>query len=221
MPWRLRAFVVEEELMNEEMLSINPDDLAPRDAYRLMISSVVPRPIGWASTVSPDGAPNLAPYSFFNGVAGPPPVVMISVGRRAGQPKDTLRNVEQTGEFVINVVDETLAEQMNHTSGDWAYGESEFDLAGLAMTPSVAVAPPRVAAAAVALEAKVQQLVPVDGTSYTMVLGRVVRFHIRADLLRANGLVDAMLLRPVARLGGDEYATVGRVFELSRPQRPG
>ena len=199
------------------MVTIVPDDLPPREAYRLMISVVVPRPIAWVSTIGAGGIRNLAPFSFFNAVGGAPPTVMVSIGRRAGQPKDTLRNIEETGEFVVNIVDETLATQMNHTSGDWPYEADEFDLAGLAVAPSIDVRPPRVAAAPVALEVRMTQIVPVDETTYTIVLGRVLRYHIREGLLRPNGMVDATLLKPIARLSGNEYATIGGVFSLARP----
>ncbi|PMP76642.1 MAG: flavin reductase family protein [Roseiflexus castenholzii] len=198
-----------------DVVSFVPEAMPPRDAYRLLISSVVPRPIGWASTIGADGSINLAPFSFFNAVGGPIPFVMISVSRRAGATKDTLRNVTETGEMVLNIVSEELAPQMNITSGDWAYGENEFERAVLA--PSVDVRPPRVAAAPVAMEVRVTQIVPVEGSSYTMIIGRVVRFHIRCDLLRPDGTVDPLRLNPIARLSGDEYARLGEVFTLPRP----
>ena len=204
--------------MEQKMMSIAPGDLGPRDAYRLMISVVVPRPIAWVSTVGADGSLNLAPFSFFNGVANNPLTIMFSVGQREGGPKDTLRNVQERGEFVVNIVDESLAEAMNATSGEWPYGTDEFELAGLATAPSCDVQPPRVAAAPVALEAKVSQIVPVEGATYTLILGRVVHFHIRQGLLRPNGLVDAARLRPLARLGGDEYARLEDVFSMARPK---
>lgn len=201
------------------MLSISPQDLQPRDAYRLLISIVVPRPIAWVSSVGADGSLNLAPFSFFNAVAGHPPTVMFSVGQRQGVPKDTLRNVRETGEFVLNVVDEALAEKMNLTSGEYAYEVNEFERAGLTPLASTLVKPPRVAEAAVTMECRATQIVPVPDTTYTMVLGQVQVFHLRNGLLRPNGAVDATLLRPVARLSGDEYATLGAVFELKRPSR--
>lgn len=203
--------------MNQDMISIVPTDLEPRDAYRLLISAVVPRPIGWASTLGANGTLNIAPFSFFNAVSNMPLTVMISVGQRQGQPKDTLRNARETGEYVINIVDEDLAAAMNITSGEWAYEVNEFDRAGLATAASFDVKPPRVAAAPVALECKVTQIVPVQDTTYTLILGRVLRFHIRSGLLRPNGTIEAALLKPVARLSGDEYATLGRVFEMKRP----
>jgi flavin reductase (DIM6/NTAB) family NADH-FMN oxidoreductase RutF len=195
---------------------IDPTTLSERDAYRLLISVVAPRPIAWVSSLGVDGTRNLAPFSFFNAV-GNPWTVMVSIGGRAGGQKDTLRNVRETGEFVVNIVDETLAERMNLTSGEYGYEVDEFERAGLTPAPSEAVRPPRVAEAGVSMEARLTQVVPVEGTRYTMILGQVVRYHLRDGLLRDNGLVDATLLRPVARLGGDEYATIGRVFELKRP----
>jgi flavin reductase (DIM6/NTAB) family NADH-FMN oxidoreductase RutF len=199
------------------MISIVPSDLEPRAAYRLLISAVVPRPIGWTSTIGVDGSLNLAPFSFFNAVSNVPLTVMISVGQRQGRPKDTLRNAHEAGEFVINIVNEDLAAAMNETSGEWAYEVNEFDRAGVTPAASIDVKPPRVAEAPLALECKVTQIVPVIDTTYTLILGRVLRFHIRSNILRPNGLVDATLLKPVARLSGDEYATLGRVFEMKRP----
>ena len=204
-------------MTSRDLISLVPADLDPRAAYRLLISVVVPRPIGWTSTIGADGSPNLAPFSFFNAVSNMPLTVMISVGQRQGRSKDTLRNAQETGEFVINIVDEELATAMNETSGEWAYDVNEFDRAGLTPAASIDVQPPRVAAAPIAMECKVSQIVPVIDTTYTMILGRVLRFHIRSDLLRPNGQVDALRLRPVGRLSGDEYSTIGRVFEMKRP----
>ena len=200
------------------MISIVPNELSARDAYRLMLSIIAPRPIAWVATMGSEGTLNLAPFSFFNAVAGDPPTVMIALAQRKGRAKDTLRNAQETGEFVVNLVDEKLAGAMNETSGEWEYGVNEFDLAGLASAPSLEVKPPRVAASPIAMEAKVTQIVPVAGTTATMILGRILRYHVRADLLRPNGLVDAGLLHPIARLGGEEYTTLGRVFEMARPQ---
>ncbi|MCL4706432.1 flavin reductase family protein [bacterium] len=204
--------------MDIKSISMTPDELPPREASRLLLSIIAPRPIAWVSSMGADGSLNLAPFSFFTAVSANPPTVMVAVGARKGQPKDTLRNVQETGEFVIHIVDETLAEAMNLTSGEWEYGVNEFELAALETIPSIEVKPPRVAVAPVALEAKVAQIVPVEGTTSTLILGRIVRYHLRADLLRSDGLIDATLLQSITRLGGAEYATIGRVFEMSRPQ---
>ena len=199
------------------MTTLDPNDLDPRDAYRLLISSVVPRPIAWVSTICADGSLNLAPFSFFNAIGGQPPTIMFSVSRRAGEDKDTLRNVRETREFVLHIVDEELAEKMNATSGDYAHGDSEFERAGLATAKSAVVAPPRVADAAIAMECRLTQLVPIGKGANTLVIGEVLRYHVRDGLLRDDYLVDATRLRPAARLGGEEYATLGTVFKMPRP----
>lgn len=201
------------------MRLFEPSALGAQAAYKLLTSAVIPRPIAWVSTVSKGGATNLAPYSFFNAVASEPLTVMFSAGRkRDGSPKDSLKNARETGHFVVNLVDEGLAEAMNHTSGAWAHGVSEFDKAGLRAAASVHVRAPRVAEAPVALECRVSQLVEVAGGMSTLVLGQVLALHVREALLTEDGLIDAAAYRPVARLGRDEYAALGRVFRLARPQ---
>lgn len=196
---------------------LNPADMPPREAYRLLTSIVVPRPIGWISTLGADGSLNLAPFSFFNAVGGAPPTVMFAAGQRQNRPKDSVRNAQETGAFVVNMVEERLAPAMNLSSGEYDYDVDEFVKAGLTPAPSDVVRPPRVAEAQVALECQVTQVVPVNDTQYTMVLGRVLRFHIAAGLLRPNGLIDPNLLKPIGRLGGDEYALLGPVFIMPRP----
>ncbi|MBN2470927.1 MAG: flavin reductase family protein [Anaerolineae bacterium] len=204
------------------MQTFVPDEMPPRAAYRLMLSSIVPRPIAWVSTLGPDGIPNLAPYSFFNGISGKPLIIMLAIAQKSdrfgGGIKDTLYNLQATGEFVINIVDLTLAEAMNQTAGEWPYTTDEFAVADLQAAPSLDVRPPRVAGARVAMETRLHQIVPVSGSTTTIVLGRIVRFHVRADLLRADGLVDAARLEPLARLGGAEYAALGDIFTLERPR---
>jgi len=199
------------------MTTLRPQDLPPAEAYRFLSSLVIPRPIAWISSTGSDGSVNLAPFSFFNLVAGSPPTVMVSIGSRKGVPKDSLRNIRETGEFVVNIVSEEMARSMNLTSKEYDYGVDEFEAAGLESAPSMEVHPPRVKDAAAALECRATQFIPVDGSTYTLVLGQVLRYHVRDGLLRPNGLVDGQLLRPVSRLGGGEYAGLGEVFELARP----
>lgn len=194
-------------------------EMASQDAYRLLTTAVIPRPIAWVSTLSSAGIANLAPYSFFNAVASDPLTVMFSPSNKTdGSAKDSLRNAQDTGEFVVNLVDEALAEAMNHTSGAWAHGVDEFAEAGLESAPSSLVLPPRVMGAPVALECRVSQIVAVTGSSSTLVLGQVVALHVRRDLLGEDGLIVAERYRPVARLGRSDYSTLGQVFSLARPK---
>lgn len=197
---------------------IDPSTLGPRDCYRLLISTVAPRPVAWVSTRGVDGSFNLAPFSFFQAVSGAPPLVVISVGQRAGASKDTLRNIEDTGEFAINLVTEELAERMNLTSGDWPPTTSEFALTGLTPASCEVVAAPRVAESPVSLEAKLAQLIPLPDSTYTLVIGQIVRWHIAEGYLAPDGLVDIARVRPIARLARDEYVKFGEVFEMKRPK---
>lgn len=202
--------------MEQTFTPILTANLSSRESYRLLTSIVTPRPIAWVSTISRAGVTNLAPYSFFNAVAGSPPTVMISVGQKAGGiPKDTLRNIEATGEFVVHVVDEAHAELMNQTAGNWEI--SEFEALGISTLSAEVVKPPIVASAPIALETKLSQLVPIKDTSNVMVLGQVLRFHIRADLLTPDGIIHSGELRPIGRLSGNGYTTLGELFEMQRP----
>ena len=209
------------DLIERNMISLTPEMMAARAPYQLLTSIAAPRPIAWVSTINAEGVPNLAPFSFYNAVAGFPPTIMFSVSYRVQrQPrvKDTLRNVQEIGEFVSHVVDESLADAMILTATDWPPGVNEFEIAGLEAIPSLDVRPPRIAAAPVALECRVTQIVPVEGSTNVMVLGRVLRFHIREDLFRSNGLVDTIKMKPISRMGGPvEYARIGELFHLEIP----
>jgi len=209
-------------MMEHKMITLVPKMMEPRAPYHLMNSICAPRPIAWISTVSENGVPNLAPFSYFSPVAGFPPTIMFSVSDRVTRlprVKDTLRNVEAVGEFVAHVVDESLADAMILTAVDWASEINEFDIVGLETASSTDVKPPRVVASPVALECKVSQIIPVEGSTNTMVLGRVIRFHVREDLLRSNGLVDTAKMKPIARLGGPvEYSKLGEMIYLEIPE---
>lgn len=204
-------------IAEQNTITIVPDELKPREAYQLLLSAIIPRPIAWVSSIGTDGTVNLAPFSFFNAISGVPPIVMFSVSGRRGSAKDTLRNAKETGQFVVNIVEARQAEAMNQTSGEWAYDVNEFELSGLEPAACLDVKAPRIAEAALAMEARVTQIIPIDGSSSTMVLGQVLRYHIRAGLLRSNGLIDAEKLRPIGRLGGTEYTTLDNVFSMIRP----
>ncbi|PYN84672.1 MAG: flavin reductase family protein [Candidatus Rokuibacteriota bacterium] len=188
-----------------------------------MIGCVVPRPIAWVSSVDAAGVPNLAPFSYFMAITHDPPTVAFSSSPRATAgggrgKKDTLRNVETTREFVVNVVDDPLAEQMNVTSGDYAPEIDEFTLAGLASAPSARVRVPRVAAAPINMECRVVQIIPIGNLPSNLVIGEVVHLHIRDDVYDpASGRLDMHRLRPVGRLAGHLYTHVHEIFEMKRP----
>jgi flavin reductase (DIM6/NTAB) family NADH-FMN oxidoreductase RutF len=196
-------------------MEIDPQGLDRRAAYKLMISLIVPRPIAWVSTISPEGAVNLAPFSYFNGITSHPPILMIAVGARRGERKDTWRNIDQTREFVVNLVVPELVDAMVVTSGEYPPEVDEFKRAGL--TPAVAakVRPPRIAESPVSMECTLERIVEVEQTA--LILGRVVLYHVRDDLL-SQGSVDPTRLKPVARLGDDFYSYLGEVFSRGRPK---
>lgn len=197
-------------------------DLAPRDAYAWMISTILPRPIAWASTVSAEGRTNLAPFSFFQGVTSNPPTLMfVPVNTRDGSKKDTVRNIEAVPEFVINLVPFALAEAMNATSALLPYGESEFERFGIAATPSERVRPPRVAAAPVAFECRLDRIVHIgEGTlAANVIFGRILVAHVSDAVLGPDGRIDAAKLDLVGRMGGESYARTTDTFALKRPDR--
>lgn len=191
----------------------------PRDPFK---SCVIPRPIGWISTVSPEGVHNLAPYSFFNGVAGDPPMVMFGSGMRsADAPKDSIFNAEKTGEFVCSMVSYELTDTMNDTSAGYDPEIDEAAHLGIEMEASELVKPLRVKASPIHLECTYfdTMTLPADrnGGGNAICVGRVVGVHINDDYLK-DGFVDVEKIRPVARLGYMDYTSVQEVFTLLRPE---
>ena len=199
---------------------VDPAVAAPRDVYKLLIGSVVPRPIGFVSTLSPDGVRNLAPFSFFNAVCGEPPMIYISTSNREPR-KDTYVNAKATGEFVVNIVSEEIAGQMNLASGEYRYGVDEFAISGLTAAPSDVVRPPRVAEAHVNLECRLVQILELSSKPLgcSMLIGEVVRFHVE-DAIVDDFRVDPEKLRAIARMGGNEYSRTRDRFEMIRPKVP-
>jgi flavin reductase (DIM6/NTAB) family NADH-FMN oxidoreductase RutF len=191
-------------------LLIDPAEHTPRENYFLLTSLVVPRPIAWVSSLGPDGVRNLAPHSYFNIASSDPPIVHFTQTGR----KDTLTNVEATGEFVISLVSTELTEAMNLTAADFPPDQDEFTWAGVEAAPSLHVAPPRVAAARAAMECRVRTIIPMGNGN--MVFGDVLAFHVDEAVLK-DGRVDLAGLSAVGRLGGSWYAAVDDPFRLDRP----
>ncbi len=183
------------------------------NAYRLLTSLVVPRPIAWVSTVDADGRGNLAPHSFFTVASGRPPVVLFSsLGR-----KDTVRNIEATGEFVISFSAEALLEQVNASSAPFEHGDDEAALLGITTEPSETVAAPRVAESPASIECRLDRIVEV-GNAF-VVFGAVTAITVRDDVL-VDGHPAIELLRPVSRLGRDEWGRPPEAFRMTRPDSP-
>ncbi|MFD1696764.1 flavin reductase family protein [Roseibium aestuarii] len=186
----------------------------PHNPFKAIVS---PRPIGWISTLDGEGRPNLAPYSFFNAVSDAPPTVMFA----SSGYKDTVSNVDATGEFVCNFASHDLSAEMNASSAPLAHGESEFERAGLITAPSLLVKASRVAKAYAALECKhlfTRRLNDLDGkdTNSWVVFGQVVGVHIAEEAI-VDGRFDVTRVRALSRLGYMDYAVVDEVFQLARP----
>jgi flavin reductase (DIM6/NTAB) family NADH-FMN oxidoreductase RutF len=192
----------------------------PVDIYRLLISCVTPRPIAWVTSIDLEGRVNLAPFSFFNAFGAEPPVVVFGPNRkRDGSKKDTLANIEATGEFVINGAVASLAEQMNLSSKELPHGESEVELTGLSLAPSKKVKTPRLAESPLHMECVLRQVISIGDKqlSANLVIGEIVLFHIDDSLLDADGRIDPHKAKTIARLGGNYYCHTSDLFEMKRP----
>jgi flavin reductase (DIM6/NTAB) family NADH-FMN oxidoreductase RutF len=202
-------------------LIVDPKEAGWLNTYKLLIGAIVPRPIAFVSTLSSDGIPNLAPFSFFTGVSANPPVICFCPMRRRGTlpEKDTLHNITVTREFVVNVVSEEFAQQMNITSAEFPPDVDEFEAAGLTPIPSDLVKPPRVKESHVHMECRLYLLVEVGGEdgSGNLVLGEVLRFHID-DQYFQDFKIDPDRLRAIGRMGGATYTRTTDRFDLQRPK---
>ena len=191
--------------------------LAANDAYHLLSDCVIPRPIAWVTSRSPDGIVNAAPFSFFNAVASDPPTVMISVSRRGGKAKDTSRNILVAREFVVNMVNENLAEKMNLTSGAYPETVSEIEKAGLTLVSSELITTPRIAESPVQFECILSGSMEIGAGPTDVLFGEIRVFHI-ADEILVNGRVDQLRLRAIGRLSGSGYCRTTDTFEMKRPR---
>jgi flavin reductase (DIM6/NTAB) family NADH-FMN oxidoreductase RutF len=204
-----------------KMLSIDPADHQVHEIYKLMVGLIVPRPVALVSTIDRDGVPNAAPFSFFSGVGSNPPTVLFCPALRSSgdHRKDTLRNVEQTGEFVINIVSSSIAAAANATAADVGPEIDEFHLAGFTAIPSEVVRPPRVAESPAQMECKLLQIIFTGKGSGAgvVVLGEIVRLHIRSDL-EQNFRIDPAKLDTVGRMAGNTWVHTRERFDLERPK---
>lgn len=207
-------------------MEIDPAGLDQREVYKLLIGCVAPRPIAWVSTVDGQGRRNLAPFSFFNVVGSSPPALSVSINYTADRPsgrKDTLRNILDTGEFVVNIVTEATAGAMNETATDYPEAFDEFAEAGLTPAPSRTVRPPRVGESPVSFECALHTALPVGSGpgSGTLVVGLIRHIAVSDGVVDERYHIDLGRLRPVARLAGSSYAYVRETFELVRKRYKG
>ncbi|HEX3817070.1 MAG TPA: flavin reductase family protein [Chthoniobacterales bacterium] len=201
-------------------MRIDPTKIELPDLYHWMISTITPRPIAWVSTVSASGLTNLAPFSFFQGVTANPPTLLFSVANnRHGEKKDTVRNIEEVPEFVVNVVSYDLREPMNRSSASLPYGVNEFEVAKVRPIPSEKIRPPRVAESAVSFECRLQQIVRVgEGPlAGNVIFGTILLLHVQERVLDSSGQVDPGKLDTIGRMGASWYARTTDRFVLERP----
>ena len=207
-----------------KLRTIDPASTPPADVYALLVGCVVPRPIAFVSSLSPAGAANLAPFSFFNaGGANPPSLVFSTVTSGSGRDKDTLHNVRATGEYVVHISPYGLRERMNQASAEYPPDVDEFDAAGFTKVASVKVKPWRAAECPIAMECRLHQIVQHGEGPFhaSYVIGEVVLFHVDESLL--TGLrVDSSAIDAIGRLGGPNYTRVTKesVFSMARPVLP-
>ena len=202
----------------------DPETISFQETHRLMIGSIIPRPIAFVSTTSKDGINNIAPFSYFNGVCSNPPTIMFAPARRGwdGSEKDTLINIRETNEFATNIVSESFAEKMVECSTDYDNDVDEFMISGLTPIPSEKITPPRLGEAKISFECKLNQIIEIgDGKAGSgfIVIGTVKLFHIDDSIL-VDGKVDIQKLNPIGRLAGNWYTRPTDNFRIERKIKP-
>ncbi len=186
-------------------------DLNPEQTYRLMSGIIVPRPIAWISSINAHGVVNLAPFSCYTFVSNQPPMIGVNIGRKAGERKDTGRNIMENGHFVVNIADETLLDPLHESAQEHPPEVSEAELLGLDVLPGAVIPTPRLAAAPISLECRLHSVTPFGNTGAEFFVGEVVMFHIREGLMQ-DGKIDTVKLRPICRIGGPNYASLGEII---------
>ena len=200
-------------------MQFDPQEIEQSAIYKLLTGAIIPRPIGWISTVSEDGIYNLAPFSFFNAVGDDPPHIMFSTVRGNDTNKDTLNNVLATKQFVVNMVTEALVEQMNLTAQPIPSNESEFKLANLTPIPSVKIKAPRVKESPITMECELVHHYSLENHKFggaTIIIGKVVMFHVDETVLLDNYKINLETYKPVSRLAGSNYSKLGEIFSVKR-----
>ncbi|QFT61032.1 Flavoredoxin (plasmid) [Sulfitobacter sp. THAF37] len=192
---------------------VNPSDLSAEKSYRLLTGIVVPRPIAWVSSLNDAGGVNLAPFSTFTFVSPKPPMLGFSVGRKGAEYKDTARNILAREAYVVHIADRRLLDPLHHSAEEVDADISEADMLGLETAPSDLIDVPRIAAAPVAMECRLRQVLEFGETRSRFIVGEILRIHLRDGLMK-DGKIDTAELDPICRLGGPNYATLGEVTTL-------
>jgi flavin reductase (DIM6/NTAB) family NADH-FMN oxidoreductase RutF len=203
-------------------MEINPETLPHQSIYKILTGAVLPRPIGWISTIDISGRPNLAPFSFFNVVCSNPPTVLFCPLIRGidGNKKDTLNNVRATKEFVVNIVTEKLLPAMNASSVEAPAGFNEFEFAGLTPASSMTVTPPRVAESPIHFECRVREIIDINDApgGGSIVIGTILHIHVEDNVMIGMDKINLTALQPLGRLAGGAYNRVTDIIELERPK---
>lgn len=194
---------------------VDPAQLDVATSYKLVTGTVVPRPIAWVSSGIEPGRINLAPFSAFMFLSTYPPILGFNCGRRNGEQKDTSRNINAYREYVINIADESLLEELHQSSQDYAPDVSEVSALELETEPSVRIRTPRIKRAPISMECELDQVLSFGNSGAEFFVGRVVMFHVRDDLY-SNGKIDTAKLRPICRIGGPNYAPLGEIITMGR-----
>ncbi len=203
--------------------SIDPAELETKEVHKILLSSIAPRPIAFASTIDAKGSVNLSPFSYFNVFSSNPPILIFSPSRRVrdNTTKHTLENAKETKEVVINIVNHSIVEQMSKSSSEYDKGVNEFIETGLTQVPSLKVQPPRVLESPISFECKVDNIVSLgdSGGAGQLIIAKVVQIHINKDYLDSEGGIDSEKLDLVARMGGDWYTRVNKdsMFKIPKP----
>ena len=200
-------------------MQFDPNELEYTAVYKLLTGSVIPRPVGWISSISDDGINNLAPFSYFNAVGDDPPHIMFSTGRGNNTNKDTLNNVLATKQFVVNMVTEELTEQMNMTAQTVHSDVDEFELAGVTPIPSIKIKPRRVKESPIAFECELVHHYFLENHKHggaCVIIGRIVMMHFADDVLLDNYKINLENYKPISRLAGSGYAKIGEIFSVKR-----
>lgn len=203
-------------------MEIDPTTISYKSVYKIMTGSILPRPIGWISSIDSSGRPNLAPFSFFNAVCSNPPTVLFcsSIRGSDGKTKDTLNNVRATNEFVVNIVTEELLQAMNASSIEAPPDFDEFNYAGLTLAPSVMIKPPRVKESPIHYECRVKQIIDISDQpgGASIVIGSIIHIHVDDGVMFGEDKIDLTALKPIGRLMGSGYCRVTDIIEIERPK---